>query len=110
MELNPQCEITIKEARSNYVWVRGTSASYKFVAKVYCAGSKHGIDKGRISKFAVWINLDERGRERWIARYDRGWDVYTKQGHRQFVDYIIGLLEAMPQPEELKTGMCFPFD
>jgi len=110
MELNPQIEITITDKQTNYVWVQGILESYIFEAKVYCTGSKYGIDEGRVSKFSVWMKPDERGRKRWVANYDRDWDVYPKDEHWPFVCHIIGLLEEMPQPEEVTAGMCFPFD
>jgi len=106
-EANPQCEIKILESRSGSVWLRGVSGPYSFEALVFHTGSKYGIDKGRISKFDVWMRPDEQGRKRWVANYDRDWDNYPAKEHWQFVDNIIGRLEKMPQPEELKKNMCF---
>ena len=110
MEINPQYEITIIEKQINYVWVRGVSGAYRFEAKVYCFGSKYGIDEGRISKFTVWIKPDVQGHKHWVANYDRGWDIRPQKKHRQFVDNIIGLLEEMPQPEDLEKNMRFSLD
>lgn len=81
-----------------------------FEAKVYGTGSKYGIAKGRISKFDVWMEPDKRGRKHWIANYDRDWDNYPEKEHWQSVDHVIGLLGAMPQPEDLKENMRFSLD
>jgi len=107
---NPQCNITILEVRSSSVWLRGVSGPYSFEALVFCVGSKFGIDGGRISKFDVWMEPGKQGRKHWIANYDRDWDNYPGKEHQQFVDYIIGLLEEMPQPEDLEKNMRFSHD
>ena len=98
---NAQCNIRVLEKHSNYVWVRGTTGRYWFDAKVYHVGSKRGISKGRINKLLVWINTYKQGRSRWIATYDRGWDIQPDKNHRKSVEHIIGLLEALPPPEAL---------
>jgi hypothetical protein len=52
-------------------WLEGTVncyPEYTFQAKVYDAGSVHGIEQGRISKLQV-----RRG-DRVVMNYERGWD------------------------------------
>ena len=52
-------------------WLEGAVnryPGYTFRAKVYDAGSVHGIEQGRISKLQVW-----RG-DREVMSYERGWD------------------------------------
>jgi len=106
----PQCNITIKEALSNYIWAQGNLGQYLFQAKVYRVGSKYGIRNGRISKFAVWLESDKPGPERWVAAYERGWNIRPRKKYRQIVDHVIGLLEAMPPPEDLQENMSFSLD
>ena len=109
IETHVPCKITILEVKPSCVWARGVSDPYKFEALVYCTGSKYGIDNGRISKFAVWIDDEKRGKH-WLANYDRGWDIYPDEECQAPVSYFIGLLEAMPGPEELKISQTFELD
>ena len=109
METYALCSITIAEKRPSYVWVRGFSNPYKFEAKVYCVGSGFGINDGRISKLSVWIDDEELGKHE-LVNYDRGWDIQPDDKHKAFVNHVIGLLEAMPQPKHLKVNQSFDFD
>ena len=108
MDTQLPCKITILEVQTNHVWIRGFSKPYTFEAKVYCIGSKYGIGKGRISKFALWI--DDNDSRHWIANYDRGWDIHPKKKHQPSVNSFIGLLEAMPEPEDLVENQAFELD
>ena len=107
MDTQQPCKITILEIEVNHVWIRGFSKPYTFEAKVYCTGSQYGIDNGRISKFAVWIEARNR---RWLAHYDRGWEVRPQEEHEAAVNRFIGLLEAMPEPEALVENQVFELD
>ena len=99
--INSQFVMTILEKHSSYMWVRGISGYFVFDAKVYYTGSKNSIRKGRISKLFIWRNAARQGGSRWIAIYDCGWDIHPQKDYRQFVEYIVGLLEVLPPPEEL---------
>ena len=102
----PQCVMTILETHSDYVWVRGVSGLYTFDAKVYRAGSSYGVRNGRVSKLAIWLRADGRGRPCWVVNYDRGWDIRPQKEHRQLVESVIRLLETLPQPEDMEGNLC----
>ncbi len=105
--------LTVRQKTPAYPWVEGTleemlldrswiGRSYGFQAKVYNDGSKFGINKGRVSKLAVWKN--ETGGtvsfRKTIANYDRGWDVQpTDDTAKDVLKRIIDGLEESPKSE-----------
>jgi len=71
----------IKMTRFKNGWAEGTVGPYRWQAKVYEEGSQFGINRGRISKLAIW---DEKKRKEsgflaaCTVKYDRGWDIKPK--------------------------------
>ena len=62
-----------------------------FGAKVYDAGSHHGIEAGRISKLEV---KDKRRRD--VMHFDRGWDAEPLNGKQRRI--VKAILDGFPQP------------
>jgi len=81
-------------------WIDGTIDSFRFQAKVYDAGSRFGINDGRVSKLEIW-NPDAGGMVKGsIASYDRGWDRKPATDEYQALYKAVLLyLEGLP-PEE----------
>jgi hypothetical protein len=74
-------------------WVDGVIYGYRFQAKVYDAGSKCGINNGRVSK--LWIFNEENCRT--IVNYDRGWDAEpTDDEQKEVLQALLEHLENMP--------------
>ena len=87
-------------------WVDGTISVFRFQAKVYDAGSRFGLNGGRVSKLAVW--LEAGGFRGTVMNYDRGWDVGPKSGpEREILRALLAYLEALPIPsprERMEKG------
>ena len=64
---------------SRAVWLTGFVNQYEFSALILSAPSKSGLDKGRISKLAIWDPQNEASTKNFIGscimNYDRGWDI-----------------------------------
>ncbi|GHU57340.1 hypothetical protein AGMMS49975_22740 [Clostridia bacterium] len=77
-------------------WVSGSCGRYKFEAKVYDAGSKHGINGGRVSKLSIWRT--ENGVKIEVVCYERGWDKKPANDYDFAVfSAILACLEQLPK-------------
>ena len=95
----PKAEFTQFTKGEN--WVAGKVGNYSFSAKLFDEGSDYGIKNGRVSKLAIW---DEVERKKWsdffkscIINYDRGWDIKPKKETRPYFNSVMELLENAPK-------------
>lgn len=81
-------------------WIKGKINAMGFSAKVYDEGSQFGINKGRVSKLAVWLDDILTGKRVWIVNYDRGWDVRPKTAaDKKMLAALLEYLENLPTAE-----------
>jgi hypothetical protein len=69
-------------------WTYGTVGDCMFEAKVFDAGSKYGIDGGKVSK--LYIRSASKGE---ICNYDRGWDVKPTPENKAEYDAVMKLFK-----------------
>ena len=74
------------------MWTEGTIGDYEYCAKVYDTPSQLGIDNGRVSKLDIYKNCRFTGKRKFIAMYDRGWEVKPK--NMKLVNNILSIVTA----------------
>jgi hypothetical protein len=80
-------------------WVSGKVGEYIFEAKLFDYGSEFGINKGRVSKLAIYpIGKSFSGA---IINYDRGWDIKPNKISKPYYDAVMILCESSPARFEL---------
>jgi hypothetical protein len=65
---------------------------YEFSALLIFAGSKTGIDKGKISKLSIWDPVVRENKKSFIdsciMNYDRGWDIRPSKIAQPYYDKV----------------------
>lgn len=80
------------------VWLSGKVNQYEFSALLFFAGSKTGIDKGKISKLAIWDPVVMENTKSFIdsciMNYDRGWDIRPSKIAQPYYDKVKWLIDT----------------
>ncbi|WP_229208717.1 DUF7678 domain-containing protein [Dyadobacter luticola] len=89
---------------SRAFWVNGNVDKFEFSALILNAPAKSGMDKGRISKLAIWDPAVKKKTDNLIAscimNYDRGWDIRPGKLAQPYYDKVRDLLdELIAQPK-----------
>ena len=78
-------------------WVSGYVGSYEFSAFILKQPSKSGIDKGRVSKLAIWDPAIRKTTHSFIGscivNYDRGWDIKPSRIAQPYYEKVKSLLD-----------------
>lgn len=78
-------------------WVSGTVGKYEFSALILQLPAKSTIDKGKISKLAIWDPIALKKTNNLtgscIVNYDRGWDIRPSKIAAPFYDKVKTLLD-----------------
>jgi hypothetical protein len=79
------------------VWISGNVNQYEFSALLFHAGSKTGIDRGKISKLSIWDPVVMENTKSFInsciVNYDRGWDIRPSKIAQPYYDKVKGLID-----------------
>ena len=88
-------EVKFESFTTESNWVNGECDGYHFEAKLYDEPSIFGIQKGRVSKLAIFRPSPDNSM---CINYDRGWDMKPEKGEqRKVYRRIMALLESSPK-------------
>lgn len=80
------------------LWVSGVVDQYEFSALILNNITKLGIDKGRISKLAIWDPVLRESSNNFIksciVNYDRGWDIRPSKIALPYYNKVKQLLDS----------------
>lgn len=80
------------------IWLSGKVNQYEFSALLFIAGSKTGIDKGKISKLSIWDPVVKENTKSFIdsciINYDRGWDIRPSKIARPYYEKVKLLIDT----------------
>ena len=78
-------------------WVTGIVDKYEFSALILSGPSKSGIEKGRISKLAIWDPETRKRTNNFIAscivNFDKGWDKRPSRMAQPYYDKVKSLID-----------------
>jgi hypothetical protein len=86
-----------------YGWTEGCIEGIRFHAKLYDAGSRFGINNGRVGTLAAWIQT-KGSANGLFASYDMGWSkIPDCDDLKEFLIALVGHLETLPTSENINT-------
>ena len=79
------------------IWISGIADQYEFSVLILNAPSKSAIDRGRVSKLAIWDAAARKKTNNFISscivNYDRGWDIRPSRIAEPYYNKVKSLID-----------------